>query len=322
MHSSDAILIDEIRAASRQMVRELGFMRSAVADTGYAPSFVHAILEIGARGEMTAAQLGQCLALEKSTVSRMVCKLVDAGEVQEMQSETDARQKLLSLTAQGRKTLAAIHAFGRRQVANALERLTEAQRQMVRQGLDTYARALHAHRSGEPLAPPAGIRIVQGYRPGVIGRIVDMHGSFYSRHVGFSQFFESKVAASLAEFSGRLEHPCNALWTAFDAGRAVGSVAIDGEDLGGNVAHLRWFIIEDGMRGFGLGRKLLKRAVSFCDDRGFAATRLWTLKGLDAARKLYEEAGFVLEQEYPGDQWGKRVIEQCFVRAGQTGKNA
>ena len=38
------------------------------------------------------------------------------------------------------------------------------------------------------------------------------------------------------------------------------------------------------------------------------------LAGLDAARKLYEQHGFVLMEEYPGDQWGKQVLEQKFVR--------
>ena len=70
-------LIDDIRAASRQMVRELGFMDATLAATDYPPSAVHAILEIGIRGPMTSAQLADILRLEKSSVSRMVRKLID-----------------------------------------------------------------------------------------------------------------------------------------------------------------------------------------------------------------------------------------------------
>ena len=71
-------LIDEIRTASRLMVRELGFMSATLAATDYSPSAVHTLLEISLRGAMTAAQLVQILGLEKSSVSRMLARLVTA----------------------------------------------------------------------------------------------------------------------------------------------------------------------------------------------------------------------------------------------------
>ncbi len=50
----DLTLIDDIRAASRQMVRELGFMEATLAATDYPPSAVHTILEIGAPNSCTS----------------------------------------------------------------------------------------------------------------------------------------------------------------------------------------------------------------------------------------------------------------------------
>jgi DNA-binding MarR family transcriptional regulator len=142
-------LIDDIRAASRQMVRELGFMEQTVAATDYPPSAVHAIVEIGARGPMTSGQLADILHLEKSSVSRMIRKLIERGELKEQADPEDARIKPLSLTPKGRGTLAAITDFGRRQVSSALERLTETERSTVRDGLAIYARALKADRGAE-----------------------------------------------------------------------------------------------------------------------------------------------------------------------------
>jgi len=148
-------LIDDIRAASRQMVRELGFMEATLAATDYPPSAVHTILEIGARGPMTSVQLAEILHLEKSSVSRMVRRLVECGELKETSDTDDARIKPLSLTPKGRRTLAALHDFGRRQVAGALARLTEIERKIVRDGLRIYARALKAGRDAETeLAEP------------------------------------------------------------------------------------------------------------------------------------------------------------------------
>ena len=139
-------LIDDIRAASRQMVRELGFMDTTIAATDYPPSAVHTILEIGMHGPITSAQLADILCLEKSSVSRMVRKLIDNGELKET-SATDARLKPLSLTPKGRRTLAALHDFGRRQVSGALTQLTDAERRTVCEGLMLYARALRMDRA-------------------------------------------------------------------------------------------------------------------------------------------------------------------------------
>ncbi|MBP7565481.1 MAG: MarR family transcriptional regulator [Burkholderiaceae bacterium] len=308
--------VESIRAASRTLVRELGFMRATLAATEYSPSAVHALLEIEANGHMTAAQLVQVLALEKSSVSRMLARLVAADELRESSGHDDARLKQLHLTARGRRTVRAIHAHGRAQVMTALQRLNPSQQQAVVQGLHAYAGALRACRDADPVRSTglAPIAVEAGYRPGLIGRVTEMHASFYARHWGFGAIFESRVAAGLADFSQRLHEPCNGLWVATQGGRIVGSVAIDGQDLGAGLAHLRWFILDDGCRGGGAGRRLLHEAIAFCDRVGFEATQLWTFRGLDAARRLYESCGFELTHEAPGDQWGTQVVEQQFTR--------
>ena len=149
MAAQDLDLIDDIRAASRLMVRELGFMETTVAATDYPPSAVHTILEIGIRGPMTSGQIALFLHLEKSSVSRLVRKLIESGELREMSDTADARVKPLTLTAKGRRTLSALHEFGRHQVAGALSQLTESERNAVREGLMHYARALKADRANE-----------------------------------------------------------------------------------------------------------------------------------------------------------------------------
>ncbi|GGP18135.1 helix-turn-helix domain-containing GNAT family N-acetyltransferase [Silvimonas iriomotensis] len=307
-------LVEDIRAASRTMVRELGFMKSTLAGTRYSPSAVHALLEIDMHGAMPAAQLVQALGLEKSSVSRMVGKLIEAGEIEETGAMDDGRFKQLALTTQGKKTIVDIHTHGQQQVISALGQLDADQQLVVAQGLGAYANALKQRnqRPHEAVANPIGIHA--GYRPGLVGRIAQMHADFYSRHWHFGPFFESKVAAGVAEFVPRLDQPVNQIWAAVQNGRIVGSIAIDGQDLGNNEAHLRWFILDDGCRGSGIGRELLTKAVEFCDEKGFSATQLWTFKGLDAARRLYESSGFTLAWEEEGTQWGSTVTEQQFTR--------
>ncbi|MHB8834726.1 MAG: GNAT family N-acetyltransferase [Candidatus Methylomirabilia bacterium] len=154
--------------------------------------------------------------------------------------------------------------------------------------------------------------IVRGYVPGTIGRIVEMHGTYYAAHWGFSAFFEARMARELAEFIDRYDGKRDGLWTAVVAGRIEGSIAIDGSRAGEGGAHLRWFILEPGLHGQGTGRRLLGEAVGFCRSSGHRLVSLWTFAGLDAARRLYEQAGFRLVEERRGAQWGIEVDEQRF----------
>ncbi|HAZ4812682.1 TPA: MarR family transcriptional regulator [Enterobacter cloacae] len=313
MHSETPV-VSVIRRSSRLMVRELGFMASTLASTNYSPSAVHTLVEIALRKEMTAGQLVQLLGLEKSSVSRMLARLIAAGELEEVVSTEDARTKSLRLTGKGRDTVNKINAYSNERVVSAIQSLQPAQQQIISQGLSLYANALLACRETGVDTRPHELKIVQGYLPGMIGRIVEMHGSYYAREHNFGRFFEAKVASGLAEFSGRLDNPCNQIWLAVLNDRIVGSVAIDGEDLDQGEAHLRWFIIDDGCRGHGAGKKLLNEAILFCDSVGFSAVHLWTFNKLATARRLYESFGFTLVKEWEGDQWGSLITEQQFTR--------
>ncbi len=306
--------IKNVREASRLMVRELGFMNQTLAATDYPPSAVHTLLEVETHGAISAAQLVQILGLEKSSVSRMLAKLVKAGELEERPSAEDARTKLLNLTEKGRKTVQTINAYADDRVTVALEKLDPFTQRTTSQGLSSYANALKNSRENTDGNVRNSVKIVTGYYPGMIGRIAEMHGGYYAREHNFGVIFESKVAAGLADFSVRLDKPCNQIWLAMVNDRIVGSVAIDGEDLGNNDAHLRWFILDDGCRGSGLGRKLIAEAMAFCVEQRFSSVQLWTFNKLTAARRLYESFGFKLSKEWEGDQWGSTITEQQFIR--------
>lgn len=306
--NAQPIVIEEIRALSRKMVRAWGFMGGEFAGTDLSPSAVHALIEIE-KGDITARDLGVRLRLEKSSVSRMLRKLVVSGDVEEAAWESDGRVKMLSLTASGRARVAVIHAFARKQVVDALGRLGEGEDQVVLEGLRLYSKALD-ERSEEI----SSAKIVTGYQPGLIARVTEMHARYYAREHGLGRRFESLVAGGLAEFCGRLDSPRNAIWTAQRQGEIVGSLAIDGEDMGAGLAHLRWFIVGDDVRGSGAGKKLLDTALAFVDAHDFAETHLSTFAGLNAARHLYETRGFVLAEEHVGTHWGKELVEQSFVR--------
>jgi GNAT superfamily N-acetyltransferase len=157
------------------------------------------------------------------------------------------------------------------------------------------------------------IEIISGYRPGVIGRTAELHGIYYAREWGFTSIFESRVASGLGEFFSRFDPERDGFWSLVADGRVEGAIAVDGLKAGSEGAHLRWFIISDSCRHKGLGAALIAAALGFCREKGYREIFLWTFKGLDPARRLYEKHGFRLVSECEGEQWGTRVIEQKFL---------
>lgn len=303
----------ELRDFSRRLVRELGFMRATLADSDLAPSAVHAIIEIGAKPGISAKDLGNILRLDKSNTSRQVARLEAGGLLERRIADEDARSSELYLTEAGQKLRKKIDRFATDQVSNALRRMVPADQQALVRSLALYADALTQDNAMQA-APgdAASARILEGYQPGCIGDIASLHARFYSEHWGFGAFFEKKVATELAEFVGKLPAVDKALWLYVENGRSLASLAIDGDDETG-IAHLRWFIVDDSLRGSGVGRQLMSQAMKFVDKR-YSETYLWTFKGLDAARHLYESFGFQLVEESEGAQWGTKVIEQRFRR--------
>lgn len=301
--------IDKMRAAARHIVRELGFMQRGLAGTDLSPSAVHAIIELGYGTVKNASDLGDLLHLEKSSVSRLVQKLKKDGLIQAGPDPSDKRARVLSLTEEGKRLLGEVEAFGRLQLRSALEDLPSAQIATIETGLALFAKSL----SGASASPPK-VDIFEGYRSGVISSVAHLHATFYAQHCGFGSVFERKVATEMSEFMGRIDNPVNTTFSAYSGDRLLGSISLDGEDLTDGASHLRWFIVSPIAHGMGIGNMLLRKATAFVDDHGFDRTRLWTFKGLDAARHLYEKHGFTLAHQTPGTQWGMQVIEQEFVR--------
>lgn len=153
-----------------------------------------------------------------------------------------------------------------------------------------------------------------GYLPGCVGRIVELHATYYAATAGFGVPFEAKVARELADFCLRFQPDRDGLWLAVVDGCIEGSIAIDSQHVEAEGAHLRWFILSERLRGQGMGKRLLAAATGFTDVRQYGRTYLWTFSGLDAARHLYEAAGFSLVHQADGEQWGMRVAEQRFER--------
>jgi len=152
--------------------------------------------------------------------------------------------------------------------------------------------------------------IVAGYVPGVVGRVTELHALYYAKYWNFGEHFETKVATELSEFISNYNKEQDAIFSLFIDGEIEGSISILGSCK--KIAHLRWFIISEKLRGKGAGNYLMKQAMTFCEQNEYNRVYLCTFQGLDSARHLYEKYGFRLTEEKTGKYWGYTVTEQRF----------
>ncbi|MET0390677.1 MAG: GNAT family N-acetyltransferase [Polyangiales bacterium] len=148
---------------------------------------------------------------------------------------------------------------------------------------------------------------VEGYRPGTIGRIAELHGVYYSAVLGLGLDFEGLMAREMQEFLQRYEPERELLLTAQVDGRIIGSIAVDA--VGTRMAErpdarLRWVIVDEAYQGRGIGKELLARALAFCKHAGYTRVFLWTVEGLPQSRALYDKAGFRVIDRFPDARYG------------------
>jgi len=150
------------------------------------------------------------------------------------------------------------------------------------------------------------------YYPGVMGEIVNSHAVYYYKNWGFDITFETHVAKELSIFFSEFKKGKDGVWIVRINKSFAGSVAIDGKLANSEGARLRWFIVKPEFQRKGIGEVLLEKALEFCKAVDYRKVFLWTYRGLDIARKLYEHVGFKFQIEKEVQRWGQNIIEQKF----------
>lgn len=144
---------------------------------------------------------------------------------------------------------------------------------------------------------------------GELGWITWRHCVLYKEEYGFDETFEYYLLAGMVQYlrdlKGRGE-----VWVAECGGTVVGSIAI--VEISPAEAQLRWFLIEPGFRGIGLGRALMETALGYCRERDYERVFLWTVSELSAARHLYEINGFTLAETKSHFIWGRDIVEELW----------
>ncbi|KAK4229990.1 acyl-CoA N-acyltransferase [Podospora fimiseda] len=318
-------LINPLRDASRKLIREWGFLRATLAGANLSPAAVHALIEMGDYGRRDFSDLCCELKVTRDQLITILSELLSAGHIK--LDEANPTKEIYSLTPSGLTTLTAITAYAQNQVLSALAEAPPGAGPNITSAFRIYATALERARVSStcvptpattlpPPPPSSTIKIVPGYRHGILARTLEMHIDYYGPLYNWGAPFEAGLASSLTKLISRLDQPMNQAWSAVDTtnNKIVGTVFIDGESCGiEGVAKLRALIVDPSTRGQGAGRKLFDSAMDFVHTKGFKECRLNTSRALEVARGMYEAAGFELVNEFWPEGFTKGVKEMEYV---------
>jgi len=297
--------IPELTAAVRQFNRfytaRIGALGVHHLGTPYSLTEARLLYELGERGPATAASLAQTLETDPAQVSRAVARLERAGLVTRARDVRDGRMQRLTPTAAGRREFKRLDALSRARTGELVTGLQAEARARLLAALRTVEEVL----SGQPAPPPAVV--IRPHRPGDPGWIVSRHGAYYAEEYGWDASFEALVAGVAREFIEKFDPRWEACWIAEIDGRPVGSVCLVKKSA--TVAKLRLLFVEKHARGHRIGARLVDECVTFARRAGYRKITLWTNSILDAARHLYEQAGFVRVEVGPTEHvFGKDLV--------------
>ena len=271
---STATDIRSFRAASRTMVRELGFLQDAWAPAGLAHAQVHLLVELGSAGQLSPSELAERLRSDPAVVSRSLKSLDQKGLLTSHADPSDRRRRIVALSEAGAAVVRGIHDDADSQVLGALAVLGPDEREVVVRGMHLYAKALvRARRQASlrirhirPDDDPAVTRVIRTVMP-----------SFGAQGPGFA-LSDPEVSAMYEAYQA----PRSDYWVVVDADDQVVGCGGYAPLVGGpaDTAELRKMYFLPELRGAGMGARLLAHVLRSARAAGFTRCYLETLTGI------------------------------------------
>lgn len=277
--------ITQVRSSSRLLVRELNFLKGSFNDTGFSYSQCHILFELDKHKILNLKELSDILRLDKSTTSRVIKRLIDKGLVKIDRHDNDQRQKLYSLTNNGKEATKCNNQLASMQVENALALLNQEEQALVKKGLQLYAKTLSQLRKQQaftirPIEAKDDLQVAKIIRTTIMEYGANGEGSsIHDPEVDhMSQAYNSDRAAFFVICKGEQVLGCG------------GIAPLKGEEA--RICELQKMYFLPELRGKGLGKKLLRLCLNTAREIGFKQCYLETIEEMWQANALYKKMGF------------------------------
>lgn len=292
--------LDAVRRFNRLYTQRIGVLQESYLHSPLTLPQVRVLYELRRDTPPSASELARELGLDPAYLSRILKRLERDGLLRRTPSEGDGRRSLLSLSAKGRRLIDTLQDRSRADAATLLAPLAPAAQDELLAAMGTMERIL----GSRPAAVPF---VLRPHQPGDLGWVVAAHGLFYANQYGWDMTFEGHVAGIVQHFIDHFDPSRERCWIAERDGRVVGSVFLVRRSA--TVAKLRLLIVDPSARGLGVGKRLVDECSRFARQAGYRKITLWTNSILDAARHLYEQAGYrMIERGAPERRFGKELV--------------
>jgi DNA-binding MarR family transcriptional regulator/GNAT superfamily N-acetyltransferase len=295
--------LDAVRRFNRLYTKRIGVVKEGMLGSPWSLAELRVLYELAHRDRASASDLVQELGLDAGYVSRILRRFERTKLLERRTAAHDGRRSDITLTAAGRKAVAALEDRSRAEVAEVLDGLSP----------EAQSKLLAAMRTIEELLagrPQPSTLVLRPPRPGDLGWIVHRHGVLYADEWGYDERFEGMVAGIAAAFIRDFDPRRERCWMAERDGETVGCIALVQKSR--TVAQLRLLLVEPSARGLGVGKRLVEECVRFARQAGYRRMTLYTHNTLHAARHLYREAGFRVVREEPDESYGRGVVAETW----------
>ena len=292
-----------MREFNRVYTNLIGLLHGRYLDSPYSLTEARVLFELAHAGEAGGSEIGtlrRSLDIDAGYLSRILARFEADGLITRRRSDSDARRRVITLTAAGEQVLRGLDQRSAEQIGVLLDQFTEAEQQRLITAMATIQEI--TRRRGRPAA-----FVLRSPRPGDLGWVVQRNGALYTQEYGWDASYEALVARIVADYAGRAD-PREAAWIAEVDGTPAGCVFCMRKD--DRTAQLRLLLVEPAARGLGLGEHLVAECLAFARRAGYREIVLWTNDILAAARRIYQRAGFELVDSDPHHSFGHDLVGQ------------
>ncbi|HEY8478999.1 MAG TPA: helix-turn-helix domain-containing GNAT family N-acetyltransferase [Spirillospora sp.] len=298
--------VGTVRSFNRFYTGVVGVLGEGLVNTPYSLTEARVIFELAQRSETEVLALRRSLRLDPGYLSRMLARFEADGLVERERAPGDGRRQIARLTARGREVFAMLDERSAAEIRELLDGLTPRDRGRLLAAMRTIQSVLGDR-------PREKEFVLRTLRPGDLGWVVERNGILYDLECGWDRTYEALVASIVADYVRDHDPKRENAWIAEVNGDRAGAVfCVRRTD---DVAQLRLLHVEPDARGKGIGAALVDECVRFAADAGYSEIMLWTTALQRPAHRIYERAGFVLEQEEPPvERFGDVVHGQVWRR--------